>query len=121
MTLWKKIALSDWSTRVAIWRISIGWRKSINSPAWRRRSRNPRNVSSIRLTPWSGFSLPQPLSGHVAHCLAIELVGRSQRKAVDKPDRAWMLVGRRVRQRIGLQFCLVQIAALAFDHERHRL
>src|SRR5687767_4527427 len=74
MTLWKKSALSDWSTSVAMCRMSIGWRRSASSPAARSRSMKPRKFSVkgavFRVFGSSAFmSVLVELGAHIAHDL----------------------------------------------------
>src|SRR6195256_2690954 len=58
MTLWNRTALSDWSTSVAIWRISTGCLRSMSSSASRRRSRNCLNVSCMSCLRGGRRALP---------------------------------------------------------------
>ena len=56
-----------------------------------------------------------------AQGVAVELVGRSQGQAVDKPDRTRVLIGGRIFKCENLQRALIEAAAFAFHYERHRL
>src|SRR6195256_3948991 len=58
MTLWNRTALSDWSTKVAMWRISTGCLRSMSSSASRRRSRNCLNVSCMSFLRGRRRALP---------------------------------------------------------------
>jgi len=56
-----------------------------------------------------------------AQGVAVELVGRSQGQAVDKPDRTRVLIGGRIFKCENLQRVLIEAAAFAFHYERHGL
>src|SRR5262249_45189686 len=47
-----------------------------------------------------------PLLGHAMQRVTVDLVGRRERKLVDEPDEARMLVGRGIRQREALDLVL---------------
>src|SRR5262249_11620227 len=75
-----RIALSDWSTSVAIWRMSTGWRRSINSPAARSLSRNSRNPSPMLRPPRNAQLSPAPLCNSALHALHNQPLLRAARR-----------------------------------------